>query len=114
MAYTQKIRAFAGNGNEAWLNAVREDKITAHYTFAKHTNHATFKILYKEQICNTTDDSRSAWDLLKQWGIFELLQQSGMDFVVAYEDKKIVGEDGYKMTISVVRETHISRIASKG
>jgi hypothetical protein len=45
--------------------------------------------------------------------MFALPRQWAHDFVVAYEDKQITEEDGFKMTNSVVREVHISKVASK-
>jgi hypothetical protein len=67
MDYTDSIREFVHNPNKAWRNAIRENKITVKGTsFAKYTNHITFKITYKEPICETTADSQPALDLLKQ------------------------------------------------
>jgi hypothetical protein len=110
MEYTSSIQDFIHNPNEGWAKDVRDGKVTVSCTFSKITDHITFKILCKDPICQTTANSKSAWDLLKRWGILKLSDSPyGMDFVVAYEGKEITEEGGYKMINSVVREVRLNK-----
>jgi len=96
MRYTRTMQKFIHNSNESWARAVREDKLTVTCTVNKTGCHVTFKILYKEPICQTTTDSQPALDLLEQWGIFDLPVKRCTDFVLLYEDKQITEKDGRK------------------
>ena len=104
MEYTSDIPVFVHHANEAWTKAIREHKMTVTCSFCQWSNHAVFKILYKEPVCETIADSEPAWDLLKQWGIFDLHTKPGTDFILAYEGRKTTEKDGYSMTHSVTRQ----------
>ncbi len=114
MDYMSGLQDFIHNSNEDWVLDVKDEKVTASCTFFKVTDRITVKILYKDLVCQTTTNSKPAWDLLKRWGILDLPgAQHDMDFIVAYEDKQTTEHDGYKMVNSVVREVRISKALPK-
>ena len=112
MEYTSNLPKFVHNANEAWLKVVRHDKVSVACSFCPVTNHAVFKILCKDPVCQTTLDPQSAWDLLQNWSILDLGITRGTDFILAYEDKQVTEKNGYRTVSSVVREVRIRKIPS--
>ncbi|KAI4920432.1 hypothetical protein J4E85_009199 [Alternaria conjuncta] len=113
MNYTSDIPEFVHNANEAWMSAVKEDKVIVTCSFCQWSHHAIFKILYKDPICETNTHCQPAWDLLKQWGILDLQVKRATQFILAYEDEQSVDHEGYKMSNSVVRQVLIRKAPSK-
>ncbi|KAI4946851.1 hypothetical protein J4E91_007023 [Alternaria rosae] len=112
MEYTSDIPEFVHNTNEAWMTAVKEDKVTVTCSFCQWSHHAIFKILYKDPVCETTTDSQPAWDLLKQWGILDLQVKRATHLILAYEEDQTMDHDGYRMINSVKRQVLIRKVPS--
>jgi hypothetical protein len=101
--HLDKLLALLHSTNDAWLNDLREGKMTVHFAFSGPAR-IKFRVLHNEQICPNTSDNQPAWDLLDDWGVSSLLQQHCIDFVLAYEELQKFERRGYAMTASVVRE----------
>ena len=113
MKYTSDIPVFIQNSTEAWITAVKEDKVTVTCSFCHWRQHAIFEILCKYPICETTTDAQPAWDLLKQWGILDLEVKQATQFLLAYHEEHNMDHDGYLMMNTVVRKVLIRKGPSK-
>jgi hypothetical protein len=113
MEYTSDIPKFVHNVNEAWLETVRQAKVTVTCTFCQMSNHAIFRILFKDPVCETTTDSQPAWNLLTRWGILNLHTKRGTHLILAHEDEQTMSIYGYSMKNTVLREVLIRKAPPK-
>ena len=113
MKYTSDMSVFIHNTTEAWMTAVKEDKVTVTCTSCQWNQHVIFRILCKDSVCETTTNSQPAWDLLKQWGILDLQVNKATQFILVYNDDHTMDHDGYLMSNSVVRQVLIRKGPSK-
>ncbi|KAH9879404.1 hypothetical protein J1614_002844 [Plenodomus biglobosus] len=112
MSYTTIISRFVHNDNNAWLQEVREKKVSVHWYCTRMTNDITIKIIQKEpfKLSSSSSALDTARSLLKKWGMVSLEPSSKIDFVLVCEEKDVTIDDNVQMTTSLVRAVTVSRL----
>jgi hypothetical protein len=85
MSYMGIVQNLVSNQNQAWLHAIRETYIKVYAIITPGTNRVSFRIVCKRRFCKGTNDTQTAWDLFKSWGLLDLTRKGDMDFFIACE-----------------------------
>lgn len=111
IAYTHSMENLIKNGKEAWLQDIKDDKVTVFFLFSKPDNHATIKFVYKD--ASRTDNSPpSAIGLLKRWGILENSELTAtMKFAVSRNVEDVKDFGGFRVTKMVERTTVVHKLS---
>lgn len=112
MSYTTVISSFVHNENNAWLQEVREKKVSVHWYCVRVTYDITIKITQKEpfKVSSSSGALNTARSLLKKWGMLSLEPSSKIDFLLECEEKDVAIDDDVQMTTSLVRTVTVSRL----
>jgi hypothetical protein len=114
MSYMGVVQNLVSNQKQAWLHATRKTHIKVYATITPGTNPVSFRIVCKKRFCKDTNNTQTAWDLFKSWGLLDLTRNGDMDFVIACEQQSKVEIDGYQVKNSIVREfTSQDRLAAQ-
>ncbi|CAA9957763.1 F-box-2 domain containing protein [Pyrenophora teres f. maculata] len=110
IAYTHSMENLIKNGKEAWLQDIKDDKVTVFFLFSQPDDHAAIKFVYKD--ASRTDNSPpSAMGLLKRWGILENSELTAtMKFVVSRNDEDVKDVGGFRITKMVERTTVVHKL----
>jgi hypothetical protein len=109
MDYTKTLEDLLHNKNEKWLADLLAGEMTVKCTYDRNTDLPTFKILRKTPIGKWGADCRGAYNLLKEWGIFELSCKSSMEFVIVFGQKGKAKIGDYNITKTLLREVRVPR-----
>jgi hypothetical protein len=72
MIYTENLEDLLHNKNDKWLADLLAGEMTVKCTYDRNTDLPTFRILRKTPIGKWGADCEGVYNLLKEWGIFEL------------------------------------------
>jgi len=80
------LHNFIYNDTKAWLETIRENKVTVSCSQPPGTSRITFLCHYREPRRDEANTMKRARDLLKSWGLLSLPRQTRMEFKMMWEE----------------------------
>ncbi|KAF2026025.1 hypothetical protein EK21DRAFT_92751 [Setomelanomma holmii] len=102
--YASTVKVLLDNRNATWPKAIDDGAIIG-CTFTSHCGSLLiFRIRYKDTFYHYVSDMQGAWDVLKSWGVFDLLRQNNMVFKLVFDKKQTAQMGDRKVTNTITRK----------